>query len=105
MEKVYEKLVRDNIPDIIKKSGKDCVIEIMDDEEYVEELNKKLAEEVDEHLISGSIEEIADIMEVIHSILEVKNISFEEVEKLRVEKREKRGGFKNKIKLVKVIED
>ena len=104
MEKVYEKLVRDNIPDIIKKSGKDCVIEIMDDVEYVEELNKKLAEEVDEYLSSGSIEEIADIMEVIYSILEVKNISFEEVEKLRMEKREKRGGFNNRIKLVKVIE-
>jgi len=43
MKKVYEKLVRDNIPDIIKKSGKDCVIEIMDDVEYVKELNKKLA--------------------------------------------------------------
>ncbi len=105
MEKVYEKLVRDNIPDIIKKSGKDCVIEIMDDVEYVKELNKKLAEEVDEYLSSGSIEEIADIMEVIYSILEVKNISFEEVEKLRMEKREKRGGFNNRIKLVKVIED
>lgn len=104
MEKVYEKLVRDNIPDIIKKSGKDCVIEIMDDVEYVKELNKKLAEEVDEYLSSGSIEEIADIMEVIYSILEVKNISFEEVEKLRMEKREKRGGFNNRIKLVKVIE-
>jgi len=76
MKKVYEKLVRDNIPDIIKKSGKDCVIEIMDDVEYVKELNKKLAEEVDEYLSSGSIEEIADIMEVIYSILEVKNISF-----------------------------
>lgn len=105
MKKVYEKLVRDNIPDIIKKSGKDCVIEIMDDVEYVKELNKKLAEEVDEYLSSGSIEEIADIMEVIYSILEVKNISFEEVEKLRMEKREKRGGFNNRIKLVKVIED
>jgi len=104
MKKVYEKLVRDNIPDIIKKSGKDCVIEIMDDVEYVKELNKKLAEEVDEYLSSGSIEEIADIMEVIYSILEVKNISFEEVEKLRMEKREKRGGFNNRIKLVKVIE-
>lgn len=104
MKKVYEKLVRDNIPDIIKKSGKDCVIEIMDDVEYVKELNKKLAEEVDEYLSSGSIEEIADIMEVMYSILEVKNISFEEVEKLRMEKREKRGGFNNRIKLVKVIE-
>ncbi|NLX62359.1 MAG: nucleoside triphosphate pyrophosphohydrolase [Tissierellia bacterium] len=103
MEKVYHKLVRDNIPHIIRESGKECIVEIMADEEYERELNKKLIEEAKEYIESGSIEEIADIMEVIYSILELKNISMEEVEKTRLKKREERGGFEKKIKLVKVI--
>lgn len=104
MEKVYGKLVRDKIPKIINESGKECIIEIMDDEEYEGELNKKLVEEVKEYIESENIEEIADILEVIYSILEFKNISIEEVEKIRLEKREKRGGFERKIKLIKVFE-
>lgn len=104
MDKVYEKLVRDNIPDIIKESGKECIFEIMDDEEYERELNKKLVEEVKEYVESESIEEIADIMEVIYSILKLNNIPVKEIENIRLKKREERGGFEKKIKLVKVIE-
>lgn len=99
MEKVYNKLVRDNIPEIIEKDGKESVIEIMDEDEFLEELNKKLVEETNEY-----IEEIADILEVIHGILKAKGVSFEEVERIRMQKKQKRGGFEKKIKLVKVIE-
>ncbi|WP_416198471.1 MAG: Phosphoribosyl-ATP pyrophosphohydrolase [Sporanaerobacter sp.] len=104
MEKVYNKLVRDNIPEIIEKDGKKSVIEIMDENEFLEELNKKLIEETEEYIEDENIEEIADILEVIHGILKAKGTSFEEVEKIRLEKRHKRGGFEGKIKLVKVIE-
>lgn len=103
MEVVHEKLVRDNIPKIIEKSGKKSIIEIMENEEYIKELNKKLIEETEEYLEEESIEEIADILEVIHSILKVKGITLEEVEKIRKDKKKERGGFDKKIKLIKVI--
>lgn len=104
MEKVYNKLVRDNIPEIIEKDGKESVIEIMDEDEFLEELNKKLVEETNEYIEDEDIEEIADILEVIHGILKAKGVSFEEVERIRMQKKQKRGGFEKKIKLVKVIE-
>lgn len=104
MEKIYNKLVRDNIPEIIEKAGKESVIEIMDEDEFLEELNKKLIEETKEYIEDENIEEIADILEVIYGILKAKGVSFEEIEKIRLEKKHQRGGFEEKIKLVKVIE-
>lgn len=103
MDIVYNKLVRDNIPEIIEKSGSEYVIEIMNDEEYICALNKKLIEETNEYLENEDIEEIADILEVIHGILEAKDVSVEEIEKIRLKKRKERGGFDKKIKLVKVL--
>lgn len=76
----------------------------MDEDEFLEELNKKLIEETKEYIEDENIEEIADILEVIYGILKAKGVSFEEVEKIRLEKKHKRGGFEEKIKLVKVIE-
>lgn len=104
MDKVYNKLVRDNIPEIIENDGKKSVIEIMDENEFIEELNKKLIEEMNEYIEDENIEEIADVLEVIHGILGAKGVSFEEVEKTRLRKKQERGGFGKKIKLVKVIE-
>ena len=45
MIKNYNKLVRDNIPDIIKNNGGEPIIRILDDSEYKSELEKKLYEE------------------------------------------------------------
>ena len=104
MDKVYNKLVRDNIPEIIENDGKKSVIEIMDENEFIEELNKKLIEEMNEYIEDENIEEIADVLEVIHGILGAKGVSFEEIEKIRLRKKQERGGFDKKIKLVKVIE-
>ncbi|EOD01839.1 nucleoside triphosphate pyrophosphohydrolase [Caldisalinibacter kiritimatiensis] len=104
MEKVYNKLVRDRIPEIIEKSGKEYEVEIMEDEEYKELLNKKLLEEVNEYLESGDIEEIADVLEVIYNILDLKKVSKEEIEEIRKKKKEERGSFKKRIKLIKVID-
>lgn len=103
-EKIYNKLVRDKIPEIIESNNKEYVIEKVNTEEINQLLNKKLQEEVDEYLESEEVEELADILEVIHRILESKDISFEEVEKIRESKKEKRGGFKEGIKLIKVME-
>lgn len=93
----YKKLVRDYIPDIIKTNGEVPIVRILDNEEYLKELNKKLLEEVNEYLESGSIEELADIEEVIIGILDSKSKSREELEELRQDKVKKRGAFKSKI--------
>lgn len=101
--KVYNKLVRDKIPEIITSdNGKTCITRIMKDDEYLESLNTKLQEELKEYLESGSVEELADLEEVLRAILDVKEVSYEEFEKIRKNKNEKRGSFKKKIFLVSV---
>lgn len=100
----YNKLVRDRIPEIIEVSGKSCVTETLPDEQFIELLNKKLLEEVTEYLESGSVEELADIGEVMHAILDYKGISLEEFQRIRLEKLQERGGFKKKILLKEVLE-
>lgn len=104
MEKVYNKLVRDRIPEIIEKSGKKYEVEIVDDEEYKLLLNKKLLEEVNEYLETENIEEIADILEVLYSIMKYENIDKEEIERIRIKKNKERGSFEKRIKLIKVID-
>lgn len=62
------KLVRDRIPEIIQEDGKTPIIRIVDEEEYVRELDRKLCEEVEEYRADGSIEEMADVLEVLQAI-------------------------------------
>ena len=101
----YNKLVRDKIPQIIENTGNKCVCEILADEQYVKMLNEKLQEELNEYLESGSVEELADMGEVMHAILAYKNVSIEEFQKIRLDKLEARGGFKDRILLKEVIEE
>lgn len=94
----YDKLVRDKIPEIIESKGEQAIIHIADDQEYRKSLEAKLHEETDELFTwTNTAEELADIAEVIYAIADAKNISKEEIEKIRLEKLEKRGGFKKKI--------
>ena len=95
--KVYNKLVRDNIPEIMKQNGAIPKTRILSDEEYLIELNKKIREEVLEYLESGEVEELADVEEVMRAILEVKNVSIDSFEEIRKQKVAKRGTFKEKI--------
>lgn len=95
--KVYNKLVRDKIPDIIKAEGRNVKTKVLNDKEYRNELNRKLQEEVKEYLEDNNIEELADIVEVIYGILNSMDISIEEFEKIRKDKVEKRGAFIEKI--------
>ena len=95
--KIYNKLVRDNIPEIMIQNGAKPVTKILNDEEYLGELNKKLQEELQEYLISGEIEELADIEEVLRSILKLKEIDYNEFENMRQTKANKRGSFNKKI--------
>ena len=102
---MYNKLVRDNIPDIIKKNGATPIVRILDDEEYFKELNRKLKEELIEYLDGNDIEELADLYEVILAILYYKKMSLMEFDIIRKMKVEKRGAFKNKIYLESVIDN
>lgn len=91
------KLVRDKIPAIILADGKKPITRILDTEEYLEELDKKLNEEIAEYQVDKSIEEMADVLEVLFAICEARGHSVEELMEVRVEKREKRGGFAERI--------
>ena len=104
-EIIYEKLVRDKIPEIIEGSGKQCEIEILSDEKYLEMIDKKLDEELAEYHQDQNIEELADLLEVIYAATKARGYSIEELEKVRAQKAEKRGGFDKKILLKKVIEE
>lgn len=103
--KVFNKLVRDKIPDIILKDNELPVTRVLNDEEYIEALNKKLMEEVNEYLEEGNIEEMVDILEVIRAILDYKEVPFDDIEEKRKKKASKRGAFKDKIFLEKVIQN
>lgn len=101
----YNKLVRDKIPDIIKSAGKQAVTHILTDEEYLAELDRKLSEECAEYQADKSLEEMADVLEVLYSIVVARGYSVEELERVRAEKAEKRGGFADKIFLEEVLEN
>ncbi|MFZ3102682.1 MAG: nucleoside triphosphate pyrophosphohydrolase [Desulfitobacteriaceae bacterium] len=102
--KIYNKLVRDKIPQIIEQSGKQAIIEQVSGKEYLELLNAKLSEELQEYLDSQSIEELADLVEVIYAILDDKNISIQEFELIRLQKVKEKGAFQDKLLLKEVID-
>lgn len=97
--KIYNKLVRDKIIDIIAADGRIAKYRILDDNEYRQELNKKLQEEVKEYLEDNNVEELADIVEVIYGILNSMDVSIKEFEKVRIKKQEERGSFNKRIYL------
>ena len=106
MERIYNKLVRDNIPDIIKENGEMPVIRLLDDISYKSELEKKLYEEYKEVIESKGIdriEELADMLEVIKALASLENKTLDDVIKTADEKSQKRGAFDKKIFLEKVI--
>ena len=106
MKYIYNKLVRDKIPQEINNvEGRKADYRILNDEEYIKELDKKLLEEAHEFIEEHSIEELGDLMEVIFSIMKLEKIETNEVEKSRIDKKNKKGGFDNKIYLNFVEQD
>lgn len=104
MEKNYNKLVRDNIPDIIRSNGETPITKILDNTEYKKELEAKLNEEYLEVLESNGksrIEELGDMLEVIKALAELEGSGLDEVMEVRKEKCLKRGGFSKRIYLIK----
>ncbi|MGE5580210.1 MAG: phosphoribosyl-ATP pyrophosphohydrolase [Bacillota bacterium] len=100
----YNKLVRDRIPEIIRSQGKSCVVTTLDRADHLTHLNAKLKEELEEYLSSGEVMELADVVEIIRAILQVKAVSLEEFEALREKKRQSNGGFDRGYFLVSVEE-
>lgn len=87
----YNKLVRDKIPEEIEKQGKKCKYEILDDEKYSKELDKKLLEEVNEYISDHSEKEMADVQEVLKAIIKYRDIDENRVEELRKAKEKQRA--------------
>lgn len=108
MEKVYNKLVRDNIPEIIEHNGGTPVYRILSEEEYWEYLLKKDTEELLEVQSALTIEErkkeLADKLELIKAMAEFNGFSLEDVIEAADRKKAKNGGFQKRLLLEKVIE-
>ena len=107
MERIYNKLVRDKIPNIIKEKGETPVVRILDENEYKKELEKKLYEEYKEVIKAigdDRVEELADMLEVIRALTSLENKTLNDVITIADKKVKKRGAFKEKVFLEKVVE-
>ncbi len=95
----YQKLVRDRIPEIIEAAGKKPITHILSTDEYLFELDRKLNEECAEYQESKSLEELADMLEVMVAIAEARGYSLTELEQVRAAKAAERGAFQKRIYL------
>ena len=95
--KIYNKLVRDKIPELIESDGKKCVTHILSEKEYIAALETKLDEEIAEHRTDKNLEEMADVLEVLRAICIARGYTLEELEQLRAKKAAERGGFEERI--------
>lgn len=104
----YNKLIRDKIPQIIKRDNAIPKLSILNQKRFVEELKKKLAEEsVELQMASGKKEvlnELSDILEIIQAVARIEKIKWTEIEKKRKVKAKERGGFKKRFFLKEVKE-
>ncbi len=100
--KLYDKLIRDKIPEIINSKGKNYAIRIAGDMEYKNMLRRKLLEEAEEFQDEPCKEELADVLEVFYAILQAEGFSLDDIEKVRQKKADERGAFNKKIILEKV---
>ncbi|PAQ16089.1 phosphoribosyl-ATP pyrophosphohydrolase [Bacillaceae bacterium SAOS 7] len=106
---IYNKLVRDRIPEIIEKAGKSSKTRILNEQEYYEEVHKKMNEELMEYEAADNdeeaLEELADLLELIHAAATIHGANYEQLEAIRERKAEKRGGFEERIFLIEVEDD
>jgi predicted house-cleaning noncanonical NTP pyrophosphatase (MazG superfamily) len=102
--RIYNKLVRDKIPELISANDQEGDFYILPEQDYENEVILKLQEESGEYLESKNPEELADILEVLMELCRIRNIPFSEIEAIRQKKLTERGGFSKRIFLVKVCE-
>jgi predicted house-cleaning noncanonical NTP pyrophosphatase (MazG superfamily)/quercetin dioxygenase-like cupin family protein len=97
------KAVRDFIPEVLKLSGKECIVRELSDSSFLPELEKKLEEELKEYFESKEIEELADLLEVIYRIAELRGSSKAELETIRQRKKQEKGGFEKNLLLLNLL--
>lgn len=103
------KLVRDNVPNSIREQSRTPNLITLDDTTFQKELFNKLVDEANEVVESQNVsehllEELADVLEVIDSIVNLKKLNFDQIKNIQTEKRKKWGGFDQKIWLESVTE-
>lgn len=101
---IYNKLVRDKIPQIIEDDGKKAVYHHLSDEEYIQALEVKLEEEIEEYKKDKNLEEMADVLEVLFALCKARGYSVQELMGKKEEKAIHRGGFEEKLFLEYVEE-
>ena len=101
VNKIYNKAIRDKIPQIINSKGEQCIVKRLTDAEFLPQLEKKLHEELDEYDKNKSLDELADILEVIYRIAKLRGISREKMETICKKKAEERGGFEDNLFLIR----
>lgn len=102
MVTTFHKLVRDRMPEIIEADGKTCVCEVLSDGDFLVALEAKMNEELAEYQESKSPEELADLLEVMVTVAKARGFAWAEIERVRVEKAAKRGGFEKRLLLKEV---
>ena len=103
--KQYNKAVRDNIPAIIRAQGKECLTKQVSDAVFLTYMEAKLSEELEEYQEAPSAEELADLLEVIYRVAELRGTSREELEEVRRKKCQERGGFAENLVLIAAEEE
>ena len=104
-ERVYNKLVRDNIPDIIRQQGETPVIRTLEDGEFLACLEKKLLEEVEKFLAEENLNELGDILEVLEAIAHLQGWTDGQIRYTKEEKPQRNGAFRERVFLEKVLEE
>jgi len=99
------KAIRDLIPEILRLSGRQCIVRELSDSSFLPELEGKLEEELKEYLESKELEELADLLEVIYRIAELKGSSKAKLEAMRQRKKHEKGGFERNLLLLNPLEE
>lgn len=104
MKKLYNKLVRDGVPQLIKESGRECKVRTLPDHEFQEALLNKIIEEVEGFRESQAEEELADIYEVMETLIDFLGFEPMHIDYLKMKKKDSRGSFVERVFLEEVEE-
>ncbi len=109
MQRIHNKLVRDKVPQIIRENQQIPTVRKLDDEDFVNELLRKLEEEIQEVIGARNdrkelMKEISDVYEVMDTIIDLYKLDKNLILELQKRKKRERGGFKERIYLESVEE-
>lgn len=100
MSIVYAKAIRDKIPEIIYDSGRKCTTKELTDAKFLPVLEHKLEEEVREYREDGSVDELADVLEVVFRIAELRGVDADSLDAIRRDKADRCGRFEKNLFLI-----